>query len=79
MVKFFRINGHGHSCDRDRFAQGKKILRLARGNTRARREKTKDCREKNGIFLSYAYTQTIVRLYANDRVTIPDLKRIIEK
>ena len=38
-------------------------------------EKMPCCWGKGGMFSSFAYTQTIVRLYANDRVPIPDLKR----
>ena len=34
-------------------------------------------RDKGGTFPSFAYTQTIVRLYPNDRVPIPDFKRKI--
>ena len=33
--------------------------------------------EKSRIKSSFAYTQTIVRLYANDRSPIPDFKRYI--
>ena len=38
-------------------------------------EDIKGCRERNGTSLLFAYTQTIVRLYANNCVPIPDFNR----
>ena len=41
-------------------------------------EEPKVCRERNGIFLPFAYTQTTVRLYANNCSPIPNLNRFPE-
>jgi hypothetical protein len=55
------------------------ILGLAGGNIKAHRGEPMGNREKDGTFLSFAYTQIIVLLYANDCATILKLKRFSKR
>ena len=76
-IVFFVKNGHGHSCDRVTICclvcmvlVG--IIIVLTGAIAYRK------RDETAYFASFAYTQTIVRLYANDLSAIRKLKRIVE-
>ncbi len=56
-----------------------RILGHAGETLRFAGRKPKGNREKNGTFLSFAYTQMIVCLYANYRSSILKLKRISKR
>ena len=63
----FQTNGGYFSFSRYKASEGE-VLRLSGENTKGKRG-------RDGISPSFAYTQTIVRLYANDCAPIPKLKR----
>ena len=74
---FIPLRSHGHNCDRDRLSVD---IRPRRGDAlRFAGRKPKGNREKDGTFLSFAYTQIIVLLYANDCATILKLKRFSKR
>ena len=74
---FLPLRLQGYSCNRNRFCC--RILGLAGETLRFAGRKPKGNREKNGTFLSLAYTQMIVCLYANYRSSILKLKRISKR
>ena len=67
------LRGYGYNCNRNLFALKVRVCK-GEGIILAG-EDTKGKRERIPIFLSIAYTQTTVRLYANGRVTILKSKR----
>lgn len=76
----FRLHyrSHGHSCDHDRLSIIFRVCGASQGGIlRLIGEKPMGKREEDGSKSSCAYTQTIVRLYANDCATIPDLKELV--
>ena len=67
---FHTLRSHGHSCDHVTNTNAEAVHIVSLAGTKAKGNRGKTARTS-----SFAYTQTIVRLYANSCSTIPNLKR----